>query len=187
MRANSQLALIGLISQICAEESVEWWLRGGWAVDFFLGRVTRDHHDIDVFVVDEGWGPLRSGPRALRDSWRIEAYGQFVIDTSRKQDEELQVVLLDLGPDGEVNSAGGPHKGWDPWPAGMLDGSYGQIGDLIVPIIGPESQIDIKEMFGRWRPDLPARDYDSTDIALIRNALAKDRGDCVNATAGFDH
>jgi len=26
---------------------VEIWFRGGWAVDFFLGQVTRDHVDID--------------------------------------------------------------------------------------------------------------------------------------------
>jgi Aminoglycoside-2''-adenylyltransferase len=29
---------------------VELWLRGGWAMDFFLGRGTRDHHDIDWFA-----------------------------------------------------------------------------------------------------------------------------------------
>ena len=50
MRANTQLALTALLSQICRAESIEWWLRGGWAVDFFLGRLTRDHHGIDVFV-----------------------------------------------------------------------------------------------------------------------------------------
>jgi Aminoglycoside-2''-adenylyltransferase len=26
---------------------VQVWLRGGWAMDFFLGQVTRDHVDID--------------------------------------------------------------------------------------------------------------------------------------------
>ena len=69
----------------------------------------------------------------------------------------------------------------------MLDGGHGQIGDLIIPIISPESQIRIKEMFSRWRPDLPARDYDSTDIALIRKALAQGRGGCIGATADVDH
>ncbi len=186
MRANIQLALIALFSQICRAEWIEWWLRGGWAVDFFRGRLSRDHHDIDVFV----W--TRDGDRfvpALERSGFMEDRGlRSVCDRYlSKQDEELQIVLIDLGLNGDVSSADGPHKGWDPWPAGMLDGSYGQIGDLIVPIIGPDSQIRIKEMFGRWRPDLPPREYDATDIALIRNALAKDRGACVNATAGFDH
>lgn len=29
------------------------WLRGGWAIDFFLGRLTRDHADIDWFALAE--------------------------------------------------------------------------------------------------------------------------------------
>jgi hypothetical protein len=33
-----------------AERGVEVWLRGGWAMDFFLGEVTRDHRDIDWFA-----------------------------------------------------------------------------------------------------------------------------------------
>ena len=28
-----------------------WWLNGGWAIDTFLGRQTRDHGDIDVAVL----------------------------------------------------------------------------------------------------------------------------------------
>lgn len=27
-----------------------WWVAGGWAIDLFLGRQTRDHHDIDIGV-----------------------------------------------------------------------------------------------------------------------------------------
>lgn len=30
----------------------EVWLRGGWAKDFSLGRVTRDHEDVDWFVLE---------------------------------------------------------------------------------------------------------------------------------------
>lgn len=28
-----------------------WWLAGGWALDLFLGRETRAHHDIDVQIL----------------------------------------------------------------------------------------------------------------------------------------
>ena len=36
-----------------------WWLAGGWALDLFLGRETRPHHDIDVQI-------LRSHHRQVR-------------------------------------------------------------------------------------------------------------------------
>jgi len=29
---------------------VPWWIAGGWAIDLFLNRSTRDHADIDVLV-----------------------------------------------------------------------------------------------------------------------------------------
>lgn len=28
--------------------AVPWWIAGGWAIDLFLGRRTRDHEDLDV-------------------------------------------------------------------------------------------------------------------------------------------
>lgn len=30
---------------------VEWWIAGGWAIDLFLDRITRDHADTDVLVL----------------------------------------------------------------------------------------------------------------------------------------
>ena len=28
-----------------------YWLAGGWALDLFLGRMTRPHHDIDIAIL----------------------------------------------------------------------------------------------------------------------------------------
>lgn len=30
--------------------AVPWYVAGGWAIDLFVGRVTRDHHDVDILV-----------------------------------------------------------------------------------------------------------------------------------------
>ena len=45
-----------------------WWIAGGYAIDLFLGRVTRDHDDIDVQV-------LRRDQHAVRmalDGWDVQ-------------------------------------------------------------------------------------------------------------------
>lgn len=45
-----------------------WFIAGGWAIDLFLGRVTRDHEDVDVAI-------LRRDQRALRShlaGWEFE-------------------------------------------------------------------------------------------------------------------
>lgn len=38
---------------------VRWWVAGGWATDLFLGRVTREHGDVDVLVLDRDQDRLR--------------------------------------------------------------------------------------------------------------------------------
>jgi hypothetical protein len=47
-RERRQLRLIHEFASLAGEAGVEWRLRGGWALDFFLGRVTRAHEDIDL-------------------------------------------------------------------------------------------------------------------------------------------
>jgi hypothetical protein len=48
--AAAQLRTIGWLEALFAEEGIDYWLFGGWAVDFHARRVTRDHIDIDIDV-----------------------------------------------------------------------------------------------------------------------------------------
>ena len=43
-----QLASITSLSSALEQHGVDYWLFGGWAVDLWVGRVTRVHDDIDV-------------------------------------------------------------------------------------------------------------------------------------------
>ncbi|MFB7158852.1 nucleotidyltransferase domain-containing protein [Lysinibacillus sp. NPDC056232] len=45
---ESQLKVLSDISEISKILDIEFWLRGGWAIDFLLGKITRPHDDIDV-------------------------------------------------------------------------------------------------------------------------------------------
>jgi hypothetical protein len=47
-RAEQQLAAIASLSGALDERGLEYWLFGGWAVDFWVGSITRNHDDIDV-------------------------------------------------------------------------------------------------------------------------------------------
>lgn len=46
-RARDQLKLIGKITRALAEGAGRAWLFGGWGLDARIGRVTRDHGDIE--------------------------------------------------------------------------------------------------------------------------------------------
>ncbi len=44
-----------------------WWIAGGWAIDYYLGKVTREHEDVDVAI-------LKSDEKAFRSymqDWEI--------------------------------------------------------------------------------------------------------------------
>lgn len=49
--------------------SVPWWIAGGWAIDFFLGRQTREHEDIDVLFLRRD----QAAVRALFAGWDVQA------------------------------------------------------------------------------------------------------------------
>ncbi len=44
----SQLNVLGEINAIFSSLRGRFWLRGGWAIDFLLGKITRSHEDLDL-------------------------------------------------------------------------------------------------------------------------------------------
>jgi Aminoglycoside-2''-adenylyltransferase len=56
-RAAQQLSSLARVGDLLEEAGVAYWLFGGWAVDFYVGRVTRAHDDLDmaVWLADLPW------------------------------------------------------------------------------------------------------------------------------------
>ena len=48
--SREQLAALAQVGALLARADIEYWLFGGWAVDFHAGRVTRPHDDVDLAV-----------------------------------------------------------------------------------------------------------------------------------------
>ncbi|MER6523169.1 nucleotidyltransferase domain-containing protein [Streptomyces sp. NPDC060334] len=143
-RADRQLRLIAEIVQVAAALRIEVWLRGGWAMDFFLGEVTRDHEDIDWFAWTADAGALAEGLLAHGCQPVPGPTPDLQLDFAK---DGLDISLTLLGRDmaGRVVVAGGPWAG-APWPEGMLDAEPGRIGGLRDSTARP---------FAFW-PDTPA-------------------------------
>ncbi|WP_286133871.1 hypothetical protein [Bacillus sp. AFS053548] len=45
---EKQIKILNEINIICLNLTFQLWLRGGWAIDFLLGNITREHSDIDL-------------------------------------------------------------------------------------------------------------------------------------------
>ncbi|MER6394402.1 aminoglycoside adenylyltransferase [Streptomyces sp. NPDC001523] len=173
-RADRQLRLIAEILQVAAALRVEVWLRGGWAMDFFLGEVTRDHEDIDWFAWTADAGALAEG-LLTRGCQPVPGPPPDLQLDFAKDGLDNGFTLLDRDVTGRVVVAGGPWAG-APWPEGMLDAGPGRIAGLRCPIVSPRAQIEIKRMMPVWDPSRPRRTKDAEDIARLEAALPA-RGD----------
>ncbi len=65
--SRRQIAAVAEVLEVAAHLGVEVWLRGGWAMDFYLGEVTRDHLDVDWFTWAEDMQPLVA--ELIRRGW----------------------------------------------------------------------------------------------------------------------
>ncbi|MEE1824266.1 aminoglycoside adenylyltransferase [Streptomyces sp. BE20] len=169
-RADGQLAQIAETVGLARRLGTRVRLRGGWAMDFFLGGLTRDHEDIDWFVPAADAPALAAGLHELGYR-RLDGPPPGQQFDVVKDGSESSFALVDPRPDGRVLVAGGPWAG-TAWPDGLLDGPVGRLGGVECPIVGPELQIEIKRMMPVWDPRRPRRAKDAEDIARLRAALA---------------
>ncbi|WP_041832844.1 nucleotidyltransferase domain-containing protein [Actinoplanes sp. N902-109] len=168
---NEQLSVIEQIVRVTTAAGLDVWLRGGWAMDFFLGEVTRPHVDIDFFCratdADRLAGLLHG--LGCRDDPGPPAAQQR--DFRTPAGVEISFALLTFDPQGCPTVGGGPYAG-ERWPSDLLDGPPGFLGGVECRIVAPRAQIEIKRMMPVWVPGMRRRAKDAEDIARLTAALS---------------
>ncbi|QTD97581.1 nucleotidyltransferase domain-containing protein [Streptomyces cyanogenus] len=117
-RAGRQLALIEEVVEAARAGGIPLWLRGGWAMDFFLGEVTREHGDIDWFARAKDAEPLAGTLVRLGHTPVPGPPAGLQLDFV-KDGLESSFTLVGTDAAGRVTVAGGPWAG-TPWPEGLL-------------------------------------------------------------------
>ena len=99
--SGAQLDAIGSVAQLFRERSVDHWLFGGWAVDFWVGQVTREHGDVDLAV--------RLSDRAaiddllVGDGWHTAPVDDDAIGAGyRRDDVLLELTFVETDDEGRV-------------------------------------------------------------------------------------
>ena len=62
------------VAELMSAFPSDWYLCGGWAVDAWLGRITRDHGDLDITVFEDAGTALRKH----LSGWQLVAHDQGV-------------------------------------------------------------------------------------------------------------
>jgi GNAT superfamily N-acetyltransferase len=167
-RTSRQFELIEEFVALAAGAGIECWLRGGWALDFLLGRITRAHQDIDLFI----WTADAPSLLGVLQQHDYEEAGGPPPEQQRnlvKAGETLHVTLLERNEFGVVTAGG--RWAHSPWPDGMLDGPIGRIANVCCRVISAGAQLWAKEEVPKVLGHAQ-REHDPADIALLRRALA---------------
>jgi hypothetical protein len=155
--AEEHLAAIASLSSALDQHGVEYWLFGGWAVDFWVGAVSRQHDDIDVAAWRQDYDTIRAALVAA--GWRHTPAADEVVGT-RYQWRSAQVEFTFVIADDD--------------------------GSILVPLAG-QPMVWSTEPFGNGRRELLGVGGRTIPLALLRTGksfpregaaeAAKDRAD----------
>src|SRR5215813_9682224 len=94
-QASLQLSALAEVTESLQKAAIDYWLFGGWAVDFYVGSVTRLHDDVDLaiwFVATTDWHPY------LYSLGQLSGLGKMRWRTTLVNCAEYGAVSLDLNP-----------------------------------------------------------------------------------------
>lgn len=93
-KAAEQLAAIESLAGALGAAGLDYWLFGGWAVDFWVGRVTRDHDDIDAAAWRRDYEKIRAA--LLAAGWRHTPLEDDVVGTRYSwRSSELEFTFVE--------------------------------------------------------------------------------------------
>lgn len=156
-----QLAALAELDSCFASQGVDYWLFGGWAVDFHAGRVTREHADIDIAIwADDS---KRLAVLLLDRMWvhrpEVGEDGYTCYERGRVQ---LEVAFLARDGQGRVYTP--LRDGRGAWPVGSFGDERAQLHGVRARVVGRESLIADKSIV---RSDAVTAAKDRADIASL--------------------
>ncbi len=143
---------------------IEYWLFGGWAVDYHARQVTRSHSDVDfvIWIQDHetvvdmlcaaGFEPLRPPLAFTRNG------------------VEFEITLIDTAPDGAIVTPGFEDWAWD---AGTFGDDVQALNGYPVRLVSVSGLLAVKT---GWETHLgePPRPWDRADAQILRHLQAND-------------
>jgi hypothetical protein len=160
-KTAAQLETIGWLDTLLAEQGIDHWLFGGWAVDFHAGRVTRHHHDIDLAI----WRSDVDHVAELLDAhgWaHAPEPGEDGYTGYQRGDVRVELAFLAADPAGTIYTPITDGRG--DWPTGSFGDDHGEVNGVRARVVGLDSLIEDKSG-PRHDPAVAAKDR--ADVAIL--------------------
>jgi aminoglycoside-2''-adenylyltransferase len=158
---EEQLAALARLHELLEGQQIEYWLFGGWAVDFHAGSVTRPHDDLDIAV----WLKDHKRIAALlaADGWTHAAEehedGYTRYEHGRVR---LEVAFLARGESEHVYTP--LRVGRAPWPEGCFEDDAAELRGVRARVVSPRA---LKADKAEVREDPVVAAKDRADLATL--------------------
>src|SRR5690554_2903517 len=157
-----QLKVLDELSTICDNLGVEFWLRGGWAIDFLLGKITRIHADIDLVAWIQDRDRLEK--ELINAGYeRVPVKEEFRGRQSdfRKENVDVTYIYLTYSDDGDLILNGLPEWIWR--KDSLLRQRY-TLSGISAKVLSPKQLLEEKEAYEEIGRPYRQKDADSKKI-----------------------
>jgi hypothetical protein len=170
---EGQLRVIRKVISVMEAAGTSAWLFGGWALDARIGRITREHGDVEFWVerihAERSKAALvEAGATALATQPPEEAC-EFTWD-----DVLFSTAYFDRRPDGSLDQPLGRFSDWL-FPPGSFGDEPVTLDGTPVLAMSASGMLAMKEQFPHLRNGRPWRQKDIADIEVLRGLVAEER------------
>jgi Aminoglycoside-2''-adenylyltransferase len=172
-KTKGQLRVIHKVIAAMQTADISAWLFGGWGLDARIGRITREHGDVEFWVerihAERSKAVLVGAGATALTTQPPEESCEFTLD-----DVPFSTAYFDRRPDGSSIQLLGR---WSDWlfPPGSFGDEPGMLDGTPVLAMSVSGMLAMKEQFPRLRNGRPWRQKDITDIGILRE-LASGEG-----------
>jgi hypothetical protein len=163
MNRTLDLEAIESLDAIFEQNGIDYWLFGGWAVDFHAGRMTRDHADIDIAI----WrtDAAKVAGWLVRTGWAHEPGAEQDGYTTYTRDG-VHVDLAFLARDEEGTVYTPLQSGRGDWPPGSFGSDVRRLAGIRASVVTVASLIADKSQV---RDDPTSATKDGADVAVLQS------------------
>ena len=163
--ARAQVWLIGAVHDTLAAEGMRGWLFGGWGLDARVGRISREHGDVEFWV---------ERVHATRSRDVLIAAGANTLATQPPEESyeftwngvQFSTAYFDQGPDGWYTVQGR----WADWtfPPDSFEDDLQELQGTPVRVMSVAGMLAMKEQYPHLRKGRPLRPKDVEDLTILR-------------------
>jgi aminoglycoside-2''-adenylyltransferase len=156
-----QLAALARVHELLERHGIEYWLFGGWAVDFHVGAVTRAHADLDIAVWLKDHN--RIAAMLAADGWKhAPEEGEDGYTGYERGRVRLELAFLARGEKGRVYTP--LREGQGAWPDGSFEDDAAELRGVRARVISLRA---LKADKSETRDDALVAAKDRADLATL--------------------